>query len=174
MPRGSFANRRELEQHHFHPLVVIAVPLCALFLHAFLPRIWRSLGILDLPLIAVLYFCISWRNRIAGTLLGTAVGLLQDLPGNLYIGVNGIANAVIGYAASSIGLRIDVENVFTRLLLNFGFFLLHSALLFLIQRFLLAEGSHTLQWLHELIRAGINAALAVPLFALLDRTRTDE
>ncbi len=174
MVRQSFANRRELEQHHFHPLVVIAIPLCSLFLHSFLPRIWRPLGILDLPLIAVLYFCISWRNRIAGTILGTITGLLQDLPGNAYIGVNGISQAVIGYAASSIGLRIDVENALTRFLLNFCFFLLHSSLLFLIQRFLLNEAAYTLQGGHELIRAGVNAAVSVPLFALLDRTRMNE
>ncbi len=173
MARRSITNRRELEEHHFHPVVVLAVSLCALFLHAFLPRVWRPLAILDLPLIVVVYFAISWRNRIAGTMLGTVIGLLQDLPGNLYIGVNGIAKAVVGYAASSIGLRIDVENVFTRVLLNFGFFLLQSALLFLIGRFLLAEGSNGMQWIHELIRAAVNAAVAMPLFALLDRTRMD-
>ncbi len=173
MPRRSFANRRELEEHHYHPLVVAAVSICALFLHAFLPRIWRPLGIVDVPLIIVIYFSISWRSRVAGTLLGTTLGLLQDLPGNQYIGVNGIAKSLIGYAASSIGLRIDVEHSVTRLLLNIFFFLLQSALLFLIGRFLLNGSGSTVQWIHEILRAGVNAVLAVPLFALLDRTRVD-
>ena len=126
MARRSFANRRQLEEHHYHPVTLVAVSLCALFLHAYLPHIWRPLDILDLPLIVVLYFSISWRNPIRGTLLGTALGLLQDLPSNQYIGVNGMAKALIGYAAASIGLKVDVDNVVTRALLNFGFFLLQS------------------------------------------------
>ena len=174
MPRNSFANRRELEEHHYHPLVLIAVVLCALFLHVFLPRLWQPLGILDLPLIVVLYFSVSWRSRIAGTLLGTVVGLLQDLPSNLYIGVNGMAKAIVGYSAASIGLRIDVENAITRLLMNFGFCLLQSALLFVIERFMLSQSSEPVRWQHELVRAGINAAVAVPVFSLLDHARMDE
>lgn len=174
MPRRSFSNRRELEEHHFHPVVLVAVPLCALFLQAYLPRIWRPLGILDLPLIVVLYFSISWRSRISGTLFGTVVGLLQDLPGNQYIGVNGIAKATIGYAAASIGVKVDVENFITRGLMNFGFCLLQSALLFCIEHFLLGETGYSAKPLHELSRAAINAAVAVPVFFVLDRTRMDE
>ena len=173
MPRNSFANRRELEEHHYHPLLLVAAVLSALFLHAYLPRLWQPLGILDLPLIVVLYFSVSWRSRIAGTLLGTVTGLLQDLPSNLYIGVNGIAKSIVGYAAASIGLRIDVENAITRVMMNFGFCLLQSALLFGIERFLLGERTYALGWLHELIRAGINAAVALPVFLILDRTRID-
>ncbi len=174
MSRRSFANRRELEEHHFHPVVLVAVPLCALFLHAYLPRIWRPLGILDLPLIVVLYFSISWRSRIGGTLFGTVLGLLQDLPSNQYIGVNGMVKTVIGYAASSIGVKVDVENVITRALMNFGFCLLQSALLFVIERFLLGQGEYPAQPAHEVLRAAINAAVAVPIFFLLDRTRMDD
>ena len=174
MARRSFANRRELEEHHFHPVVLFAVPLCALFLHAYLPHIWRPLDILDLPLITVLYFSISWRNRIQGTLLGTVVGLLQDLPSNQYIGVNGIAKALVGYAAASIGLKIDVDNVVTRAMMNFGFSLLQSALLFTIQHFLLGANDGPPRWMHEVLRAFVNAAIAVPIFSLLDRTRINE
>jgi rod shape-determining protein MreD len=174
MVRRSFANRRQLEEHHFHPVVLLAVALCALFLHAYLPHIWHPLGILDLPLTVVLYFSISWRNRIQGTLLGTAVGLMQDLPSNQYIGVNGLAKALIGYIAASIGLKVDVDNVVTRALLNFSFFLLQSALLFTIMHFLLGSSDAAPRWIHELVRAAVNAAVAVPIFFLLDRTRMNE
>ena len=174
MSRRSFANRRELEEHHFHPVVLVAVPLCALFLQAYLPHIWRPLSILDLPLIVLLYFSISWRSRIAGTLFGTAVGILQDLPSNQYIGVNGIAKAIIGYAAASIGVKVDVENVVTRVILNFGFFCLQSVLLVLIERFFLGNSSYAASPTHELLRAGVNAAVALPIFLMLDRTRMDE
>lgn len=174
MARRSFANRRELEEHHFHPVVLVAVPLCALFLNSYLPHLWRPFSILDLPLIVVLYFSISWRSRIAGTLFGTVVGLLQDLPSNQYIGVNGIVKAVVGYAAASIGVKLDVENFITRGLMNFGFCLLQSALLFVLERFLLGEAGYQAQPLHELIRAAVNAAVAVPIFFLLDYTRSDD
>jgi rod shape-determining protein MreD len=174
MSRRSFANRRELEEHHFHPAVLLAVPLGALFLHTYLPRVWAPLGILDLPLIVVLYFAVSWRSPIAGTLMGTVMGLLQDLPSNQYIGVNGMAKAIIGYAAASIGLKVDVENTITRAVMNFGFCLLQSAMLFVIERFLLGENNYALRWVHELLRAAINAGLALPIFFLLDRTRMDD
>ena len=173
MTSRSFANRRELEEHHFHPVVLVAVPLCAIFLQTYLPHIWRPLGILDLPLIVVLYFAISWRSRISGTLFGTLVGLVQDLPGNQYIGVNGIAKALIGYAAASIGVKVDVENIITRAAMNFGFCLLESLILFVIEHFLLGNGDYVLNLPHALLRAAVNAAIALPLFLLLDRTRVD-
>jgi rod shape-determining protein MreD len=169
-----FTNRRELEEHHFHPAVLIAVPLCALFLHAYLPHIWAPLDILDLPLIVILYFAVSWRSPIAGTLIGTGIGLLQDLPSNQYIGFNGLAKAIIGYAAASIGLKIDVENVITRAAMNFGFCLLQSIMFFIIERFMLGDNAYDLRWVHEFLRAAINAAVALPIFVLLDRTRMDE
>jgi rod shape-determining protein MreD len=173
MRRRSFTSRRELEEHTFHPMVLVAVVLCVLFLQSYLPRVWAPLSILDLPLIVVLYLSISWRNATAGTLIGTVVGLLQDLPNNQYIGVNGMAKAVIGYASASIGLKIDVDNLVTRLGMNFGFCLLQSALLFIIHRFLLDESGYAVQWVHELIRAAVNSAVALPMFLLLDRTRRD-
>jgi rod shape-determining protein MreD len=169
-----FTNRRELEEHDFHPVVLVAVVICALFLQVYLPRLWSPLEILDLPLIVVLYLSISWRNPMAGTLVGTAVGLLQDLPNNQYIGVNGMAKAIIGYASASIGLKVDVDNLVTRLGMNFGFCLLQSLILFIIQRFLLGESGYAMQGLHELLRAIVNAVIAVPIFFLLDRTRVDE
>ena len=40
--------------------------------------------------------------------------------------------------------------------------------------FLLGSGDATPRWLHELIRAAVNAAIGVPIFFLLDRTRMNE
>ena len=69
---------------------------------------------------------------------------------------------------------MDVENVFNRLALNFGFSLLQSAMLYVINRWLLGDMSVRLMPLHELIRAGCNAAVAIPVFYLLDRLRGRE
>lgn len=174
MAKRRFTTRREMEEHHFSPIVTFGVPMVALFLTAYLPRLIPAAAILDLPLIVVLYFSISRRSAIAGTLAGAAVGLLQDTLSNQYIGVNGIAKSILGFAAASVGLQVDVDNLITRGLLNFGFCLLQSAILFGIQRVLLGSSVYQVRWLHELLRAGVNTVVAIPLFLLLDLARTDE
>ena len=174
MATRSYTSRRELEEYHFNPFVIIAVPIALILLQALLPKIFPRLLILDLPLIAVIFFAVGRRNPIFGALTGSAVGLLQDALTGQPIGVNGIAKSVIGYAASSIGIQVDVENLFTRLLMNFGFCMLQSVLLFLINRALLGRPDYHLLWLHELLRAGINTLVAIPLFLLLDRVKQRE
>ena len=82
-----------------------------------------------------------------------------------------MAKSVIGYIAASIGIQIDVENLTTRVFINFGFFLLNSFLLFLINRRLLGNADFHLLWLHELLRAAINTVVALPIFFLLDNTK---
>jgi rod shape-determining protein MreD len=170
----SYTSRRELEQHSFPPAVAILVPLSAIVLQALLPRPFPKLSILDLPLIVTVFFAVSRRNPVAGTLTGASIGLLQDALTNQPIGVNGMAKSVIGYIAASIGVQVDVENMTTRILINFVFFLLNSFLLFLINRRLLGLTEVHIQWVHELIRAGINTALALPVFFLLDHTKRAE
>lgn len=174
MATRSYTSRKELEEYHFNPFVIIAVPLALIFLQALLPKIFSRLLILDLPLIAVIFFAVGRRNPIFGALTGSAIGLLQDSLTGQPIGVNGIAKSVIGYAASSIGVQVDVENPFTRILMNFSFSMLQSLLLFLINRTLLGRPDYHLLWLHELLRAGINTVVAVPLFLLLDRVKQHE
>ena len=105
---------------------------------------------------------------------GATIGLLQDILTSQPIGVNGMAKSVIGYAAASLGSRIDVENSATRAVLTFGFSLLQSVLLYLIERRLLGIRGFHLMWLHELLRAAVNTAVAIPVFLLLDRTKHPE
>ena len=172
MAKRFLMTRRELEERHFPLAVVLTVPVIAIFLSVYLPKLWQPFAIVDLPLIVVIVFSISRRNPIAGTLIGAVIGLLQDLPSNSYIGVMGIAKSIVGYAASSIGPKVDVENMLTRVLSTVSLSLLQSLLLFVIYRLLLDSGNHTMSLLHELIRAAVNAAVAIPVFLLLDRTRT--
>jgi rod shape-determining protein MreD len=174
MATRSYTSRRELEQHSFPPAVALLVPLGAILLQALLPRPFPRLAILDLPLIVTVFFAVSRRNPVAGTLTGASIGLLQDALTNQPIGVNGLAKSVIGYIAASIGIQIDVENLTTRILINFGFFLLNSLLIFLINRRLLGHADFHILWLHELLRAAINTAVALPIFFLLDNTKRRE
>lgn len=166
-------SRREMEEHRFHPLVLILVPLLAIFLQVYLPLRFPSIAILNLPVLIVIYFSVSRRNPIGGTFLGLVIGIIQDAMTHLPLGINGIIDCILGYLAASIGLRIDVDNPGTRLIMNFVFILLASILHVLILRRLL--GIHE-QWygLHDLIRALVNGLVGVVLFALLDRLRQRE
>ncbi len=174
MAPRSYTSRRELEQHSFHPAVSLLVPLAAIILQALLPNPLPRPAILDLPLIVTIFFAVSRRSPIAGALTGATIGLLQDALTNQPIGVNGIAKTIIGYIAASIGVQVDVENLSTRILMNFGFSLLSSILLFLINRRLLGLPGFHLLWLHELIRATANTVVAVPIFLLLDQAKRTE
>jgi rod shape-determining protein MreD len=174
MATRSYTSRRELEQHSFPAAVTLLVPVAAILLQALLPKPFPRLAILDLPLIITIFFAVSRRNPVAGTLTGAAIGLLQDALTAQPIGVNGMAKAVIGYIAASIGIQIDVENLTTRILINFGFFLLNSFLLFMINHRLLGLTDFHILWAHELLRAAINTAVALPIFFLLDNTKRRE
>ena len=174
MATRSYTSRRELDEHTFHPAVTVLVPVAFIILQALLPKIFSKLAILDLPLIATIFFAVARRNPIAGTLTGMIIGLLQDALTNQPIGVNGMAKALIGYTAASIGFKVDVDSITTRAVMSFGFFLLQSALLYLIERRLLGMRGFHVIWLHELIRAAVNTAAAIPIFYLLDRTRAEE
>ena len=174
MVEHSYTSRRELDQYHFHPLVSVLAPLLCVVLQVTLPRLWPPLGIMDLPLIAVLFFAVARRSPISGALTGTVIGLFQDGLTNHPFGVFGIAKAVIGYVAASIGFAVDVENPINRVLFSFGFSLMQSALLFLIERLMLAQGSVRGLLLHELLRAVVNTVLALPVFFVLDRFRQRE
>jgi rod shape-determining protein MreD len=174
MPNRSYTSRRELDVHSFHPAITLLVPVSFIVLQALLPKPFPRLAILDLPLIATIFFAVARRNPIAGTLTGMIIGLLQDALTNQPIGVNGMAKALIGYTAASIGFKVDVDSITTRAVMSFGFFLLQSALLYLIERRLLGMRGFHVIWLHELIRAAVNTAVAIPIFYVLDRTRTEE
>ncbi len=174
MATRSYTSRRELEQHSFHPAVTLLVPVAAIILQALLPRPFPRFAIFDLPLLITIFFAVSRRSPIAGALTGATIGLLQDAITAQPIGINGIAKTILGYAAASIGLQIDVENITTRILINFGFSILNSLLLFLINRRLIGLTEFHLSWVHELIRALANTLLAIPVFLLLDRAKRTE
>src|SRR6266852_4181340 len=164
MATRSYTSRRELEQHSFPPAVAVLVPIAAILLQALLPKPFPRLAILDLPLIVTIFFAVSRRSPIAGALTGATIGLLQDALTAQPLGVNGIAKTIIAYAAASIGVQVDVESLTTRLVMNFGFSILNSILIFLINRRLIGQPGFQLLWAHELLRAAVNTAIAIPIF----------
>jgi rod shape-determining protein MreD len=174
MAELSYTSRRELDQYSFHPAVTVLAPLACILLQAILPRNFPRLAILDLPLVATVFFAVARRSQVAGTVTGTLIGLFQDGLTNHPFGVNGIAKGVIGYLAASLGFAVDADNPLNRLMLLFSFSILQSLLLWMIARFVLGDPTVRLLPLHELLRALSNTAVGLPVFYLLDRFRTRE
>jgi rod shape-determining protein MreD len=174
MVEHSYTSRQELDQYRFHAAVTLLAPLTCVLLQVLLPKLWPGLAILDLPLVATIFFAVARRSPIAGTITGTLIGLFQDGLTNRPFGVYGIAKGLIGYMAASIGFAVDTDNMINRTLMSFGFTLVQSGLVYLITHWLLGDHSFHLDMLHELLRACANTAVAVPLFFLLDRFKLRE
>jgi rod shape-determining protein MreD len=168
----SYTSRQELEQYGFHPAVTLLAPLACILLQVLLPKTVPWLANLDLPLVATIFFAVARRNPIAGALTGTAIGLFQDGLTNHPFGVYGIAKAIVGYIAGSIGFAVDVENVINRMVLVFSFSLLQSGLLYVIAHWLLGDPTYRLLPFLQLMGALGNTVVALPLFYLLDRFKT--
>jgi rod shape-determining protein MreD len=167
------APEQHIEVHKFHSGTIFGAALVALVLEALLPRyITRAQGILELPLLVTLYFGLSRRNPSTGLLLGMVIGLAQDAlsKSNSPIGLYGIAKTFVGFAASSIGARLDTEHPLSRFMLAFAFFYFQQAVIVLTKRLLLAQQEPFLS--RSLLTASlVNAAIAIALFPLLDRLR---
>jgi rod shape-determining protein MreD len=159
-----------VEVHKYRAGVVAGVALIALVLQAFLQKFGARADYLELPLLITLYFGLSRRSPSRGLLLGTAIGLLQDGLSRSPIGLYGISKTLVGYVASTIGGRIDVEHPLSRFAFTFLFFHFHQAILATTQRYLLARPAVFLD--RKLLLASlVNAIIAVFLFPLLDRLR---
>lgn len=165
--------RRDLEIRRYPIYIYVLVPLASLVLQAWLPRLLGRFAYMDLPLLVTIYFALNRRSPIHGTLLGAVLGMVQDGLTQGAIGIHGIANTVIGFLAASIGIRIVVENNAIRMVLNFAFTLLSSALVLFVIRVLLGLGYHS-NWLDESLRAAGNAVIGLVLFPMLDRTQISD
>jgi rod shape-determining protein MreD len=171
MAERSYTSREELDQYGFHPGVTIMAPVVCILLQAMLPKTFPWLLHLDLPLIATIFFAVSRRSPIAGTVTGTLIGLFQDGLTNHPFGVEGIAKGVVGYVAASLGFAVDIENVINRVALVFTLSLCQSGLLYLIAHWLLGQTSYQLLPVDELVSAVANSVVAIPVFYVLDRFR---
>lgn len=169
MPVLTTNSRREMEIHHFPILVYALVPLLALVLQAWLPRlVTERFAWFDLPLVVTVYFSLSRRSPVQGALMGCALGLFEDALTHRPIGINGVAKTVAGYLAASLGVHIEVDNFTIRLLITFLLSLLSSAIYLFVYRLVLGLAIDW-NWVFELIKAVGNSAVAIVLFPILDR-----
>jgi rod shape-determining protein MreD len=166
----TYTSQEQVEVYRFSIPVAVVVPLIALFLQAFVPLRLHFFTIFDLPLLVVIFFAVARRSPVAGLLTGSLIGLLQDSLTHQPIGIYGIAKTVVGFGASSLGAKLDIENVGARFLVTLFFYVVHELVYFTVARGLV-KLTVEWSWSHELGAALVNAATAAILFTLLDRLK---
>ncbi len=165
----TYTSGEQIEVYRFSIPVTVGVPLLALFLQSFGPKIFPSFAIyFDLPLLVTIFFAMARRNPISGLFTGAAIGLTQDMLGAYPIGIYGIAKTVVGYLASSLGAKLDVENAGARFLVTLGFYLIHAAVYFGVARYMVNLTLHW-SWSRGILAGLANAFLGVLLYFMLDK-----
>jgi rod shape-determining protein MreD len=155
------------------PWVVVLAPLVAILFQVYVPQLISYLSYLELPLLVTVYFSLNKRSPIAGTLFGAAVGLIQDSLSHQPIGMFGIVKTLVGYFAGSVSLRFDVENVVVRFVLSFFFFFFHQFFYWVLLRALLGQQADFSPQ-QTFILGLLNAAVAIPLYLILDKLKARE
>ena len=166
----TYTSGEQTEVYRFSLPVAIGVPLVAILLQALLPLRMTFFGLFDLPLLVTIFFAVARRSQVSGMLTGALIGLVQDSLSHQHIGLYGIAKTVVGYGASSLGVKLDVENAGTRFLVTFVFYCVHQVVYFGVARGLVGLGL-TWSWQHEISAAFANAILSVFLFLAMDRLK---
>ncbi|MGD0497173.1 MAG: rod shape-determining protein MreD [Bryobacteraceae bacterium] len=164
------SSQREGQVSRFPAWVVIAVPLAAILFQVYIPLFFQFLGYLEMPLLVVVYFALMRRNPVAGLLIGSAVGLVQDSLSKNPLGMFGIVKTLVGYFASSIGVRLDVDNVVMRLLLAYFFFVFHQFFYWVLARALLRQ-QLAFEVERTLVVGLLNALVGIALYHFLDKLR---
>jgi rod shape-determining protein MreD len=163
-------SQREGQISRFRAWVIFVVPLAAILFQVYVPLFFQFLGFLEMPLLVVVYFALMRRSQISGLMVGAIVGLAQDSLSKNPLGMFGIAKTLVGYFAASVGLRLDVDHFFLRLILTFFFYLFHQSFYWVMQRALLAQ-QPPFELQRWLVLAVLNAVVGVSLFHFLDKLR---
>jgi rod shape-determining protein MreD len=164
------SSQREGQVSHYRAWVMLAVPLAAVLFQVYVPLFFQFLGFLEMPLLVVVYFALMRRSQISGLTVGALVGLAQDSLSKNPLGMFGIVKTLVGYFAASVGLRLDVDHAFLRLLLVFFFYVFHQFFYWVMTRALLGKPlAFELQM--TLMLGMLNAVVGVSLFHFLDKLR---
>jgi rod shape-determining protein MreD len=155
------------------PAVIVIAPLLAILFEVYVPQLISYLAYLELPLLVTIYFALMRRSPVAGVFFGAGIGLVQDSLSHQPIGMFGIVKTLVGYFAGSVSLRFDVENTAIRFILAFFFFFFHQFFYWVLARALLGQ-MVDFNPQQTLVFGLLNAAVAVPLFLILDKLRVTE
>jgi len=154
--------------YRFRPAAVILIPVIAILLQVYLPLFFSGFAQLELPLLVTIYFAVKRREPVSALLIGSGVGLLQDALSNNPIGMFGIVKTLTGYFAGILSQRMDTESPVIRFFINLFFYFFHQFFHWVMTTTLLGQ-QPGIEPLSILLYGLVNAAVAVPLFRLLDR-----
>jgi len=161
---------RKGKSKRLRPAALVIVPLAAILFQTYVTRFSDHLAYLELPLLVTLHFALSGHHPIRSVFYGAAIGLTQDSLSHQPIGLFGIVKTLVGYFASSVSSRFDVENPLISFVLCLFFYFFHEFFYWVLQRALLGQAvGFNLQ--QTGIYGLLNAAVAVPLFKLLDKLK---
>ncbi len=167
---SAFSRPRRERASKLRPVSLIAIPLAAILFQVYVPRFLQYLGYLDLPLLVTVYFALMKRSTMPAVFFGAVVGLAQDSLSSQPLGMFGIVKTLVGYFAASVGMRFDVDNSLMRFLLGFFFFFFHQFFYWVLAHALL-DLNVNFELQQMLVLAILNAAVAVPLFHVLDKLK---
>ena len=164
------APQREVEAFRVHPATLWVAILVALLLQTFLPLKIPLAGLMDFPLLVTVYFTLVRQNKIFGIGLGTGLGLMQDALSHGYVGMFGMAKALVGYLAASAAIRFNLESLFARSVVTGFLILLHNLCMAGLQHALLDSPPAFIP-LDLASAVLVNVALSLIVFPVLDRFR---
>jgi len=164
------APQREVEAFRVRPVTLWVTILAALLLQTFLPLKIPLAGLMDFPLLVTVYFTLVRQNKIFGIALGTGLGLTQDALAHGYVGMFGMAKALVGYLAAYAAVRFNLESLLNRSVVTASLFLLHNLCMAGLQHALL-DPAPAFVALDLASAVLVNVALSLIVFPLLDRVR---
>lgn len=164
------SSQRERQASRYRIWVMLLVPLAAVLFQVYVPLFFQFLGFLEMPLLVVVYFGVMRRSQISGLLAGALVGLAEDSLSKNPLGMYGIVKTLVGYFAASVGVRLDVDNPFLRIVLIFFFYVFHQTLYWVMARALLNQ-QLAFEAQKTLLVGLLNAMVGVFVFHFLDRLR---
>ena len=149
-------------------LSVLVIIMLMVTLQVVLTRYFPRLGMLDLPLIAVIYLTIAKESLLWTIFSGSAIGFLQDSLSLSALGMNGFTKISIGCLAYLANSIFAVDRVLTR----FGLLFLSSilaTLLFLLLQIMFLNRNEVIDGQRLLLSGAVNALVGLPLFYLFDK-----
>ena len=164
------STHRSIAVFQVHPAILSGASVAALLLQTFLPLKLPLARLMDFPLLIAIYFALMRRDKIFGIGLGTVLGLLQDALSHNFIGIFGIAKAIVGYLAATASTRFELESLVTRSVLTAGFVLAHNLCIVGLQHALL-DAPPRFQPIAMASAVLVNVALGLIIFQILDRFR---
>lgn len=146
--------------------IVIAIAL-ALALQTTLARfVVGGTAAVDLVLVIVVYVALT-RGPAGGMLAGSAAGLIQDALSSGVIGIGGLAQSIVGYAAGMVGQQFIMTAALPRFVLFMAATALH-ALVFIGLYVLLGLRTFPSPWVAVAGQAVGNAAVGVIGFTIVE------